>query len=71
MTKNLQRYRSLPYTRRVRLHIEDGEKYWVARVDELPGCKIDAPTREEAFLYLDKVFNDYIEAKLGWKSISA
>ena len=64
MTKNLQRYRALPYTRRVRLHVENGEKYWVARVDELPGCRIDAPTREEAFLYLDEVFENYIGARL-------
>ena len=68
MAKDLQYYRALPYTRRIRLVIEDGEKYWIAWVDELSGCKIDAPTKEEAFAFLDDVFDDYIAAKLEWKS---
>lgn len=67
MEKDLAYYRSLPYTRRCKPEFdeEDG-RYWVAWVDELPGCKTDGATRAEAMWRLGQLFDDYIAAKLEW-----
>ena len=62
-----EHYRRLPYRRRARLEIgSDGKNFWVAWIDELPGCQIDAPTKAEAYRKLDELFEDYIAAKLEW-----
>lgn len=64
--KDISYYRKLPYTRRARLVEDDGEAYFVAFVEELPALEIDAPTREEAFLRLDEMFDDYVRAQIEW-----
>ncbi len=68
MTKTLAQYRGLPYARRCQLVVEDGDRYWHAWIEELPGCEIDGATKAEAFRLLDEVFEDYIQAKLEWHS---
>ena len=67
MKKNLKYYRSLPYTRRSQPIRDKGGNYWLAWIEELEGCKTDGDTETEAFAKLEEVFDDYIEAKLGWK----
>jgi len=67
--KSLQYFRSLPYTRKSEFFLEPkGKAYWLASIEELPGCKTDGATLAEAVLNLDSLFDDYIEAKLGWGS---
>ena len=61
-------YRSLPYSRQAEGIHEDGPPYWVAWVEELPGCKTDGATFAEAMANLDAAFDDYIEAKLEFGS---
>ena len=68
MKHDLKYYRSLPYTRRAELVADGGEEYWVAWIEELEGCMVDAPTKAEVFAMLDETFDDYIEAKFEWNS---
>ena len=68
MDKDLSYYRALPYARRAELQQEDSEHYWVAWIEELPGCKTDGSTCVEAMANLDVAFDDYVEAKLEFKS---
>ena len=69
VTKNLTYYRRLPYARRCKLFIEDGQRYWHAWIEELPGCEVDSVTKVGAYLALTEVFEDYIKAKLEWQSV--
>ena len=68
MARDLNYYRALPYTRRAEKRQEDSEHYWIAWIDELPGCKTDGSTCVEAMANLDVAFDDYIEAKLEFES---
>jgi predicted RNase H-like HicB family nuclease len=64
MTHNLSYYQALPYTRRCQLNVEDREWFWLAWVEELPGCKVEGVTKAEAFRKLDELFDDYVMTKL-------
>ena len=65
MELTLDYYRALPYSRRAEGLQEAGaDRYWVAWIEELPGCKTDGATYEEAMANLDVAFDDYIEAML-------
>ena len=61
--KNLAYYRALPYTRRMEHKEDEGEwaSYWVANLNELPGCFATGKTRSEAIYNLNGIFDDYIE----------
>lgn len=70
MKRKLDYYRALPYSRRAEgIHDDDGAPYWIAWIDELPGCKTDGQTYWEAMLNLDAAFDDYIEAMLDFGSL--
>ena len=65
MKMTLEYYRTLPYSRRVEGFQEAGvDRYWLAWIEELPGCKTDGATFDEAMANLDVAFDDYIEAML-------
>ena len=65
MELTLAHYRTLPYSRRAEgFHEAGADRYWVVWIDELPGCKTDGATYEEAMANLDVAFDDYIEAML-------
>ena len=64
MNKNLAYYRRLPYPRRCQLRVEDGERYWLVWAEGLPGCKTQGDTKDEAYLHLQELFDDYITALL-------
>jgi predicted RNase H-like HicB family nuclease len=49
----------LPYTLTLRRD-EDGD--WIARVQELPGCTADGPTRDAALADLDVAMREWLEA---------
>ena len=68
--KDLAYYRALPFTRRVtREQGDEGEGYYfVAEIVELPGCFAVAESRLEAIAKLNEVFDEYVEAKLEWRS---
>lgn len=69
MKRDLAYYQALPYSRRVEAIYEgDGRPYWIAWVEELPGCKTDGETHIEAMAHLDAAFDDYIEAMLEFGS---
>ena len=67
MAKGLQYYQGLHYTRRCQLIVDDDARYFLAWIDEFPGCKVEGQTKAEAFKNLGELFEDYINAKLEWK----
>jgi hypothetical protein len=68
MKRDLAYFRALPYTRRARLCEENGEFFWHAWIEELPGCEVDSASKAASFADLAEVFEDYIAAKLEWGS---
>ena len=58
--KGIEYYMKLPYS--ILLHeVEDeGEKYWIADVTELPGCKSHGSTVEEAVKSVEEAKKDWI-----------
>ena len=58
--KGIEYYMQLPYS--ILLHeVEDeGEKYWIAEVPELPGCKSHGSTVEEAVKSVEEAKKDWI-----------
>ena len=66
MKKDLRYYRTLPYQKSVERIDEDGERYFVARIEELDGCIAAADSRPGALAMLKGVFDEYIEAMLEW-----
>lgn len=58
--KGIEYYMHLPYS--ILLHeVEDeGEKYWIAEVPELPGCKSHGSTVEEAVKSVEEAKKDWI-----------
>jgi antitoxin HicB len=59
VNKNLKYYLELPYTITLKRGTAEGEKYWIARVLELPHCMTHGVTPEEAL-------SDIEDAKLEW-----
>ena len=68
MAKDLKHYRSLRYTRRCQLFMEAEKPYWLAWIEELPGCKVEGSSKVEAYKNLGELFDDYITSKLEWDS---
>ncbi len=66
MSKDLSYYQLQPYTRRCQLFMEEGTRYWLAWIEELPGCKVEGSSKEEAYKNLGELFDDYITSKLEW-----
>ena len=64
-TKDLNYYRGLPYTRRIRLERDNGGEYFVADVEELSGLESDGITELEARYNLQLAFDDYVTALLA------
>ncbi len=58
--KGIEYYMKLPYS--ILLHeVEDeGEKYWIAEVPELPGCRSHGSTVEEAVKSVEEAKKDWI-----------
>jgi len=59
--KGIEHYLQLKYA--ILLHqVEDeGKKYWIAEIPELPGCKSHGSTVEEAVLSVEEAKKDWIE----------
>jgi predicted RNase H-like HicB family nuclease len=65
--KTLSYYKRLPYGRQLERRIDPGSGtvYYVASIREIPFIRIDAETREDAFLRLSEMFEDCIEGMLA------
>lgn len=64
MKKNLNYYKSLPYTIILEQHSDADIPYWVARVAELPNCLITGDTPMEALKEIEEVKLDWIKSNL-------
>lgn len=56
----IEHYMQLPYSVLLHQVEDDGEKYWIAEVPELPGCKSHGSTVEEAVKSLEEAKKDWI-----------
>lgn len=66
--KKLEYYKSLPYKRRVYPMLDDdGTKYFLAKIIDLPDCIIDGDSPVEAMLNLDSAFDEYILSRIELK----
>lgn len=63
--QGIEYYMRLPYS--ILLHeVEDeGQRYWIAEVPELPGCKSHGSTVEEAVESLEEARKDWIQDSLN------
>jgi antitoxin HicB len=59
--KDLNYYLNLPWTYTVETAYDKGEKYYILRVNELPGACTDAPTLEEAMELIKEVITAFVE----------
>jgi predicted RNase H-like HicB family nuclease len=59
--KSLDYYLKLPWSYTVITAIEDGESFFIVRVNELPGVCTDAPTVEEAMTLIKQAIKGAIE----------
>jgi antitoxin HicB len=58
--KGIEYYMHLPYSILLHQVEEEGEKYWMAEVPELPGCRSHGSTVEEAVKNVEEAKNDWI-----------
>jgi len=58
--KGIEYYMQLPYSILLHQVEEEGEKYWMAEVPELPGCRSHGSTVEEAVKSVEEAKNDWI-----------
>lgn len=58
-SRSIEYYMQLPYSILIHEIEDDGEKYWIAEIPELPGCKSHGSTVDEAV-------NSVHEAKRDW-----
>ena len=64
MIRNLAYYRALPYEREWLPRDDDGDRYFVLRLVELPQVYGFGHTRAEARVHLQQAFDDYIRIRL-------
>lgn len=64
MSKSLDYYRALPYTRSLELVTEEDGTYFLAFVKEIPWIRAFGDTRDEALAELGAIFMDGLEAML-------
>ena len=60
MSRDPEYYRRLPYRRVVEMREEGGERYYLARLAEIPALGGDGRSEEEALRNLDQAFEDYL-----------
>lgn len=64
VNKNLEYYLKLPYTVVLKPGTGEGEKYWVARVLELPHCMTHGASPEEALKDIEDAKREWLESNL-------
>ena len=58
--KGIEYYMQLPYSILLHEVEDDGERYWIAEVPELPGCKSHGSSVEEAVKSVEEAKKDWI-----------
>ena len=58
--KGIEYYMGLPYSVLLHEAEEEGKKYWIAEVPELPGCKSHGSSVEEAVTSVEEAKRDWI-----------
>ena len=58
--KGIEYYMQLPYSILLQEVEDEGEKYWIAEVPELPGCKSHGSTVEDAVKSVEEAKRDWI-----------
>ncbi|HUS04163.1 MAG TPA: toxin-antitoxin system HicB family antitoxin, partial [Dehalococcoidia bacterium] len=58
--KGIEYYMQLPYSILLHEVDDDGERYWIAELPELPGCKSHGSTVEEAVKSVEEAKRDWI-----------
>ena len=64
MTKNINYYMSLPYSKVVTFYNDESDQYYVSEVLELSGCSSTGDTEAAALESLAEAMEGYLEAKL-------
>jgi antitoxin HicB len=64
VNKGLNYYLELPYTITLKRGTGKGEKYWIARVLELPHCMTHGANPEEALRDIEDAKLEWLESKL-------
>ena len=65
MTKDLAYYRSLPYEREYSMRLENGERYYIIRLKDIPAVAGDGATLDEASGDLRTAFDEFVTAWLA------
>jgi predicted RNase H-like HicB family nuclease len=60
LSRDPEYYRRLPYRRVAELREEGGERYYLARLAEIPALGGDGESEEEALRSLDETFEAYL-----------
>ena len=58
--KGIEYYMQLPYSILLHEVVDNSEKYWIAEVPELPGCKSHGSTVEEAVKSVEEAKKDWV-----------
>lgn len=62
--KTVEYYMQLPYSMLLHEIEDEGEKYWIAEIPELPGCKSHGSTVAEAIESVEEAKKDWIQDSL-------
>lgn len=65
MAHDLDYYRSLPYERVWEVRADDGERYFIVRLRDIPQVSGAGETKDEAVGHLREAFDDYVAWRLG------
>jgi len=64
MAHDLAYYRGLPYERVWEVRVDDGERYYVVRLRDIPRVSGAGVTKDEAIGHLREAFDDYVTWRL-------
>jgi len=66
MTKNLDYYMALPYSKVVTFYDDESGQYYVSEVLELSGCSSTGDTEAEALESLKEAMEGYLQTKIEY-----
>jgi predicted RNase H-like HicB family nuclease len=64
MANDLDYYRSLPYERLWEVRADEGERYFIVRLRDIPQVSGAGETKDEAVGHLREAFDDYVTWRL-------
>jgi len=66
MTKNLEYYMQLPYTKTATFYDDESGQYYVSEVLELKGCYSDGDTADEALENLQEAMECWLDTAIAY-----